>query len=239
MNIKNVVKRIIGEKNLGRYDYLFKPSNKKVWGGAFNGQEFRRKIFNEICDRCDFKLIVETGTFRGNTTLYMSRVGIPIMSVEYDLRIYGYASTRFALNSAIATFKNDSRTFLKSLSSDASVAKKDVFFYLDAHWSDDLPLAEELKIIFSKWENPVIMIDDFKVPGTGYEYDDYGEGKALTLEYVRNALGDLDISVFFPAVDETKETGFRRGCVVLCNDSSLTNALSRCETLRPYEYQQS
>ena len=167
----------------------------------------------------------------------MSRANIPIMSVEYDLRAYGYVSTRFAFNSGIKIFKNDSRAFLRGLSSDANVSKKDVFFYLDAHWDDDLPLAEELKIIFSTWKNPVIMIDDFKVPGTDYQYDDYGDGKALTLDYVQNALGDLDISVFFPSVDETQETGFRRGCVVLCNDSSSADLLSSCETLRMFQYE--
>jgi hypothetical protein len=40
-----------------------------------------------------------------------------------------------------------------------------LFFYLDAHWNEDLPLAEEIDLIFSRSPCAVVMIDDFEVPG--------------------------------------------------------------------------
>jgi len=231
MSIKNTIKNIIGVKNLGRIDYFTKPDYKNIWGGAFNGQSFRRKIFQQLCERNNFELIVETGSYRGNTTLFMAEQRIPIVTVEFDPRIFGYVSTRFLLNSQIKTFNNDSRTFLKKIANDSSINKENVFFYLDAHWRDDLPLAEELDIIFSHWVNSVIMIDDFQVPNTSYEYDDYGHGKALTLDYVSNALSGQNYSVYFPAVDETQETGFKRGCAILCNSDSIDQRLTQCDTL--------
>ena len=231
MSIKSIIKNIIGDKNLGRIDYFFKPEYKNIWGGAFNGQEFRRKIFTQLCSINSFSLIVETGSFRGNTTLFMSKQDIPIKTVEYDLRVFGYVSTRFLFNSKISTYKNDSRSFLNRLARDKNVAKANVFFYLDAHWNDDLPLAEELSIIFSHWKDWVIMIDDFRVPGTSYDYDDYGEGKALTLDYVNSALEGESYWVYFPSVDETQETGFKRGCAVLCNSQLIADKLEQCDTL--------
>ena len=231
VSMKAIIKKIIGNKNLGRIDYFLKPEYKKVWGGAFNGQTFRRKIFQQLFKVNDFELIVETGSYRGNTTLFMAEQTVPIVTVEYDARIFGYVSTRFLLNSQIKTFNNDSRPFLKSIALDSTVAKEDVFFYLDAHWDDDLPLAEELQIISSYWNNWVVMIDDFQVPNGTYDYDDYGDGKALTLEYVEKALPKKDYSAYFPAVDASEETGFKRGCVVLCNSQETVKNLDQCDTL--------
>ena len=57
----------------------------------------------------------------------------------------------------------DSRNFLRDLRQSEPAAKT-VFFYLDAHWYDDLPLAEEMDLIGSYWKNYVILIDDFQVP---------------------------------------------------------------------------
>jgi hypothetical protein len=52
-----------------------------------------------------------------------------------------------------------------------------VFFYLDAHWYDDV-LAEEFDLIAEHWARYVVMIDDFVVPhDPGYEYDTYAAGR--------------------------------------------------------------
>ena len=57
MNLKETIKKLIGEKNLGRFDYFTKPEYKNIWGGAFNGQTFRRQIFDQLCEFNDFRLI--------------------------------------------------------------------------------------------------------------------------------------------------------------------------------------
>ena len=65
-----------------------------------------------------------------------------------------------------------------------SLADAALFFYLDAHWNEDLPLAEELDTIFCRSSNPVVMIEDFQVPDDpDYGYDDYGPRKSLNPEY--------------------------------------------------------
>ena len=61
------------------------------------------------------------------------------------------------------------------------------------------------------------MVDDFQVrDDPGYDYDDYGPGKALNAEYIATAVEAHDLAIFYPAASSQEETGLRRGCVVLC-----------------------
>ena len=52
--IKSVIRRLLGEKNVGRLDYLLKYQSKNPWGGPLNGQSFRQRIFSDIMSRIDF-----------------------------------------------------------------------------------------------------------------------------------------------------------------------------------------
>ena len=62
----------------------------------------------------------------------------------------------------------------------------------------------------------VILIDDFQVPdNSGYQYDDYGPGKALTMEYLSPVVDRHGLSVYFSKASSADETGKKRGyCVV-------------------------
>ncbi len=230
-SMKARIKSLIGPVNLGRLDFLTKPELKKVWGGAFNGQTFRRKMFAEIVERTEPKQIIETGAFRGNTTAFMAKTGVPVKTVEYDDRIYGYVSSRFRFSKNVEVMKNDSRAFLRSFIDNALVTKKPTFFYLDAHWNEDLPLAEELQIIHDHWLEAVIMIDDFNVPNTDYAYDDYGGSNVLDLEYLDSVQNISTPHVFFPSVSTDQESGAKRGSVVLTFSAQTASKLEHCETL--------
>lgn len=106
------------------------------------------------------------------------------------------------------------------------------FFYLDAHDSGDLPLREELEIIFENWSDAVVMIDDFMVPhDSGYGYGDYGVGKIPSIEYL-GPLAHLRLAMFLPAKDSKAETGAKRGCTVVARDPEIVEKIKRSETLR-------
>ena len=233
--IKVGAAKLLGEKNVGYLDYLLKPQLKESWEGPFNGQHYRQRIFLDIMNRVAFKAIVETGTFRGTTTEFLATFGLPVYTVELNARFYAYSTLRlFRQRHNIHRYQGDSPTFLRGLTHDEEFPKSKVFFYLDAHWGEDLPLREEIEVIFTNWNRTVVMVDDFQVPGADYGYDDYGPGKVLNMSYLE-PIQDLQLHAFFPAAEVNQETGAKRGCVVLCRDEALKNALSEINTLTPWD----
>ena len=127
----------------------------------------------------------------------------------------------------------DSRQFLER-TAHTELASKFTFFYLDAHWYDDLPLARELSIIERHWQNFVAMVDDFRVPGDeGYGYDAYGPDKTLSLEYLQELLKSRQLESFFPAEPSSNETGPKRGCVVIARAGDTAARLRELRSLRP------
>jgi hypothetical protein len=217
-----------------KLEYHFDPAVGTEFGGPFNGQAGRQQIFRDLVDAFQFQAVVETGTFRGTTTAFIAQnTDAPIYTVELDLRMYHFAKLRLRDLGNVTVKCGDSRSFLKELIADPTVARSNVFFYLDAHWNDDLPLYEEFAIIAENWTDSVVMVDDFEVPGDdGYEFDDYGDGKKLCLDYL-GASAVNDWSTFFPSLESSGETGFRRGCVVL-GSKSLENELNKIPSLTAY-----
>lgn len=232
--LKQRVKEAVGAELLGRLDYYRFPKYRASWGGPFNGQQHRRRMFTDILAVGSVRAVVETGTFRGTTTEFMASVApLPIFTVEYDRRNLGYSRQRLMGRSNVAVAHGDSRAFLRRLVDGDSLPDGVVLFYLDAHWGEDLPLAEELDIVFAARSDAIVMVDDFMVPGDpGYTFDDYGPGKALTADYIAPAVARFDLAVFYPAVGSQQETGARRGSVVLARDSDVVSRLARLPSLR-------
>lgn len=226
------LKRALGDKAIGAIDYLRYPGQRSGYGGAFNGQQHRARIFDELLEQCEFDAIVETGTFRGTTTEHLARKSrLPVYTVESNARFVGFARARLVLRSRVQVCHGDSRRFLSKLAGRSSLKGHHIFFYLDAHGGEDLPLRRELELILGSWPNPVIMIDDFRVPGDdGYGYDDDGESRTLDLRILRG----LEVHTFFPVARSDDETGRRRGCVVTCPPGSQSARLRACMTLREW-----
>ena len=233
MAIKDAVKSVLGDRMMGWLDFLRHPTMQPVWGGGpFNGQKYRQRILFDLLYFFPIKAIVETGTFRGTTTAFFAGTALPVYTTEIHLRYFTYARLHFLFNrKAVHLHNQDSRSFLRALSQDHSVPKDDVFFYLDAHWGEDLPLKDELEVIFSNWNRPVVMIDDFAVPASSYGFDDYGPGKTLNLKYIEPIVSAHKLAVFFPAADPSEETGTKRGSVVLCPEATGTELGAKIKTL--------
>jgi hypothetical protein len=178
--------------------------------------------------------IIETGTFRGTSTEYFARTGLPVYSVEAVPRYFGFAQARLRALPHVEVRLGDSRSFLIGLSREPAVPKTRVFFYLDAHWSHDLPLRDELLTIFQHWTEPIVMIDDFEVPtDPGYGFDDYGHGHALNLDYL-SPLAPLGFRCFFPTAPAADEVEPRRGWVVLARAGQGAALLGTMPELREH-----
>jgi predicted O-methyltransferase YrrM len=232
--IRNAVARVMGEELFGVGQFLrHKLCGELSEATAFNGQRGRQRLFLDLMRAIRFDEIVETGTFRGDTTAFMARrSGLTVFTSESSPRHYGYARARFALDRNIHVACSDSRAFLRAHFGSRDQAGNAPFVYLDAHWGPDLPLFEETRILFALVSGVVLMIDDFQVPDDpGYSFDSYGPAATLTLEYLR--LKEIpDARIFFPALPSSGEGGARRGCVVLAKSGPMTEALRTIDSLR-------
>jgi hypothetical protein len=203
-------------KLLGRFEYYRHPEMLDLWGGPFNGQCFRQLMYLDLALACNFEAIVETGTFRGSTTRFLAQNsgGAPVYSCEYGPLNFEFAKWRLRGDQNLFLFNLDSRNFIRDLKISRQAK---TFFYLDAHWGADLPLREELNLIIQKFENFVVMIDDFEVPNDPeYQFDDYGPGKRLSLrDFPLHQ--DNGIACYFPARPSCQESGLRRGVIVLAS----------------------
>lgn len=224
---------------MGMADYFRHPSYKTSWDGPFNGQLVRRQVFENILDKLSFDALVETGTFRGTTTSYLADYSsLPVYTVEFNQRFYGYSKMRFLLKPRVHCILDDSVKFLNDIKALPAFRDKQLFFYLDAHWNDHIPLREEVEIVFKNWKDSVIMIDDFEVPDDfGYHFDDYGNGNVLSLDYL-NINAESDVFVFFPKATSEEESGSKRGWVVLTRSQSLAEKLESIEGLRKWKFKQ-
>jgi hypothetical protein len=235
--LRSAGRRLIGDTLLGTIDYYRDRELRKAWGGPFNGQLARRALFNAIVRHIQPLAIVETGTYLGTTTEFLALTGLPVFTIEADSRRFGFARARFWSRSNVTLLRGDSRTNLKGLFTHSlrRLADGPLFFYLDAHWNDDLPLAEELNLVFSGCAAAVVMIDDFQVPfDSGYGYDDYGPDKALVPSYIAPAVSNHGLRVFYPSTSSVNESGARRGCVVLAKHSAVVASLSAVSLLKVY-----
>jgi hypothetical protein len=191
--------------------------------GAFNDQQGRIAIVRAIIEAVRPVALVETGTWHGATTEFLASFGLPTFSVELRPRTFGYARARLFGRWNVKLRLGDSRVALRHwLATDLrKVQDRPLFFYLDAHWNADLPLAGELQIIFEGCPRAVVMVDDFQVPhDPAYGFDDYGPGRAFTPDYIAPVVASFGLRAFYPALPAAEETGSRQGCVVLVRAAS-------------------
>jgi predicted O-methyltransferase YrrM len=219
----------------GAIEYTLHPERGIAWGGPFNGQRARQDLFLNLVERFAPVAVVETGTYLGTTTEFLADTGLPIFSIERDPHYYGFARARHRRRRNVRLLLGDSRAALRMLLDGPLgwARNQSLFIYLDAHWNDNLPLAEELAIVFALCRNAIVMVDDFQVPfDTGYGYDDYGTGKSLTADYIEPVVAAHSLGVFYPSTPSLQETGAQRGCVVI-GSFATDRLLASLSLLRP------
>ena len=85
-----------------------------------------------------------------------------------------------------------------------------------------LPLCEEVELIFNNYSNSVIVIDDFQVPDDpGYGFDDYSDNDRITAGYLAKANVPRSLLYFYPSTSASTETGAKRGWCVVDNPEVL------------------
>jgi hypothetical protein len=179
-----------------------------------NGQRGRQDIVRTLIGLRPPSAVLETGTNLGTSTEYFAYLtGADVWTCESQALYFRAARRKFRDIRSIHVWHGNSVDFLEQAAHDGSIPKKDVLFYLDAHWESYLPLREEVRIITEHWDDPWILIDDFQVPDDpGYIYADYGPGAALVLDYLEP---DSRWVPLYPAIGSADETGSKTGSVLL------------------------
>ena len=175
-------------------------------GEAMNGQVVRREVVRRIAGGLPVDRVVETGTFKGHTTSFLGQVfGRPTWTVEADPARAAAVQRRLGHRPGLHLCAGDSAEVVADLAPQFEVGR--TFFYLDAHWEARLPLWDELAVVFAHAEDPIVMIDDFAVPGDpGYGYDDYGAGQVLDAAHLM-PLVPAGFSCWYPVLSSAAETG--------------------------------
>jgi hypothetical protein len=185
------------------------------FGEPFNGQAVRLGTVRGLIAEFSPDAFIETGTFLGFTTRFFAGNGVPVHTIEVDPRFYVAARVRLTFNPDVRVVRGNSRDALAELARTASFARP--FAYLDAHWWDDLPLTDEVRTIFGRWADALIVIDDMRVPDDhGYGFDEH-HGVPLALELLD--LPDGAVAAH-PAVPAADESGARRGTLYLGQGAS-------------------
>lgn len=118
---------------------------------------------------------VETGTYRGDTTAFLARLGESVISIEPDAQLHASATARFAGNPRVRLVRGTSEEVFDDVVADLSGP---VCFWLDGHFSGngthqadaDTPITWELEVIgrrIGSLRPLAVLVDDFREFPTG------------------------------------------------------------------------
>ena len=196
----------------------------------FNAQKGRLELIRSVQTAFAPDACIETGTFLGHTTRYLAGWGVPVFTVERNPAWYRLAAPSLRRYSNVTLICGDSQEAIPLLADRESFARP--FVYLDAHLPqrnpsdhlEDHPLSKEFAMIVSAWDEAIIVIDDFLVPGEpGYGYD-IVEGVPLSSELLEPSPGTV---LAYPVISPREETGARRGSAFIGHGPSGRTVLER------------
>lgn len=148
----------------------------------------KRSIIKARAEQARAHILVETGTFRGDTPWYFRRDFAQIHSVEVEPTLAAIAQVRFRHQPHVEIHVGDSADLLGRL---CPMLDRPVIFWLDGHYSGGItgrgqkecPIWEELDAIFTGMRVPfIILIDDARCFGTDIQYPTLDELRVYLLD---------------------------------------------------------
>jgi hypothetical protein len=121
-------------------------------------------------------LVVETGTFLGDTAAFLSDHGCDVITIELDPKLAALARLRFRGNRHVQLIEGDSGTRLPAV---VQGLERPALFYLDAHYSGpgtgrgaiETPISAEIDFVLQRaLAGSVVAIDDARCFGTAPDY---------------------------------------------------------------------
>jgi hypothetical protein len=170
---------------------------------AFSGDRYLKEEFEKLVKKFKIKNIVETGTFKGDTTKEFSKRVDNVYTIESKKEFYFEAKSKLKNLGNVKGFFGSSPEILKKILPNI---KGKTLFFLDAHWGYPWPILKELEEISKnkKFKDSIIVIYDFYVPGKNFGFDYYYHSKTKIGLFIKRGFGFLGRLLKIPLVKKQK-----------------------------------
>ena len=180
--------------------------------------EYKRAQIDHYKKKYGINILVETGTFLGDTVEFFKTSFEKVISIELADKLAIDAKKRFENDSNVTIIHGDSGDIVKEIIADN---KQVILFWLDGHYSSEFfmedvfistakgkkntPVQEELQVIFESPMSHVILIDDARLFVGENDYPTIREVKNLVKKYNENYTVSVnnDIIYILPPVPQT------------------------------------
>lgn len=198
----------------------------------FHDDPILKQLISEVTNHYGVRSFFETGTFRGDTLNYYAEhhENVKCYSVEVNRLFYTWAKWSIYADN-IHLIRGRSVDALKKT---LPLLEYPVLFWLDAHWGENWPLLEELKLIVALGGPSIIFIDDCQVPWEpSFGYDTYGS-QPLNCDYIRRA---TSADIHLPAYKPPFGLEYRGYAVLYCGLTPMITAHLKHAELVPHPIQ--
>jgi len=177
------------------------------------------EIAFDLIKRFDINKYTETGVFKGASVKIVSdwfekldpnfsklQSKFSMYEIDLEKKYIDDINFKYVNNPNIKAFQGNSPEVLQKLINDGYYSENDnCLFFLDAHWNEYIPMLDELCII-KQIKNAIILLDDFKTPGTRYGFCKYGDIE-FDINYIRDVIKDKTDMVYYAGICNTDARG--------------------------------
>jgi predicted O-methyltransferase YrrM len=149
---------------------------------AFNEDGQIQKKFKDLFEFFNPEIILETGTYLGDTTEFLCNFGVQVISTEINQDYFNISKERLKEKNNLLLLLGDSHEVLNE--NFGLIKEKKIMCFLDSHNLNDKVLERELTLLKNLIINPIIIIHDFYVPGKNFYFDTW-DGHRYDLEFYK------------------------------------------------------
>lgn len=179
---------------------------------SFNEDIILQNTFKKLVEKYSPEILLETGTYHGDTTEYFASFGIQVITTEWYENNHLIAKEKFKNNKNVILLLGDSST--KLLENFHLLQDKKIIAFLDSHGQEDHSCERELEVLSKLNIKPVILIHDFNVPGKDFQGGGY-DGHPYSYEYFKPYFDSIYGEDRYTYSYNEEATGSRVGVIIL------------------------